>query len=66
MRTTLNIPPQLVEEAQRLLGYTSKTDTVVFSLQELIRHKRIEELKKMAGAVHLELDLPKSRRRSSK
>lgn len=66
MRTSLNIPPELVEEAQRLLGYTSKTDTVIFSLQELIRHGRVEELKKMAGAIHLELDIAKSRRRPSK
>ena len=66
MRTTLNLPLELVKEAQDLLGYTSKTDTVIFSLQELIRKKRIDELKKMAGAIHLELDLNKSRRRPVK
>ena len=66
MRTTLNLPLELVKEAQDLLGYTSKTDTVIFSLQELIRKKRIDELKKMAGAIHLELDINKSRRRPVK
>ncbi|MBI4925330.1 MAG: type II toxin-antitoxin system VapB family antitoxin [Bdellovibrio sp.] len=66
MRTTLDIPQELVEEAQKLLGFKSKTDTVLVSLQELIRRKRIDELKQMAGALHLELDVPSSRRRKSK
>jgi hypothetical protein len=64
MRTTLDIPEPLIEEARRLLGFKSKTDTVVVSLQELIRRKRIEELKAMMGHVRLEIDLPESRRRS--
>jgi Arc/MetJ family transcription regulator len=63
MRTTLDIPEPLLEEAQMLLGTESKSDTVVLSLQELIRRKRIDELKAMMGHVKLEIDLPKSRRR---
>lgn len=63
MRTTLDIPEELIEEARRLLGFKSKTDTVVLSLQELIRRRRIEELKKHLGSVKLELDLAASRRR---
>lgn len=63
MRTTLDIPEPLIEEARTLLGFKSKTDTVVLSLQELIRHKRIDELKSMMGNVRLEIDVPKSRRR---
>lgn len=65
MRTTLDLPQQVIEEAQKILGYTSKTDTVIFSLREIIRRKRIEELKNLAGAVHLDIDLKKSRRRRS-
>ena len=63
MRTTLDLPEPLIEEARRLLGFKSKTDTVVVSLQELVRKKRIEELKSMLGRVKLEIDVPKSRRR---
>jgi len=63
MRTTLDIPETLIEEARRLLGFKSKTDTVVLSLQELIRHKRIEELKEMMGSIRLEIDVARSRRR---
>ncbi len=64
MRITLDIPELLLEEARTLLGCKSKSDAVVLSLQELIRHKRIGELKAMMGHVNLEIDLPKSRRRS--
>jgi Arc/MetJ family transcription regulator len=63
MRTTLDIPERLLEEARMLLGVESKTDAVVLSLQEIVRCKRIEELKAMMGHVKLEIDLPKSRRR---
>jgi Arc/MetJ family transcription regulator len=63
MRTTLDIPEPLIEEARRVLGFKSKTDTVVLSLREMIRRKRIEELKEMMGRVQLDIDLPSSRRR---
>jgi Arc/MetJ family transcription regulator len=63
MRTTLDLPEELIEEARRLLGFKSKTDTVILSLRELIRRRRIEELKNLLGQVHLEIDLDKSRRR---
>ena len=66
MRTTLDIPAPLIEEARRLLGFKSKTDTVIVSLQELIRRRRIEELKSMLGSVQLEISLPESRRRPRK
>ena len=63
MRTTLDLPDGLVEEARVLLGFKSKTDTVVLSLKELIRRRRIEDLKSLMGKVNLEIDLPASRRR---
>jgi len=40
----------LIDEARRVLGFKSKTDTVVLSLQELVRRKRIEELKSLMGS----------------
>ncbi|HVZ71283.1 MAG TPA: type II toxin-antitoxin system VapB family antitoxin [Polyangia bacterium] len=63
MRTTLDLPAQLMDEAQRLLGFKSKTDTVILSLTELVRRRRIEELKSLVGRVDLGLDLDRSRRR---
>ncbi|HEY2293767.1 MAG TPA: type II toxin-antitoxin system VapB family antitoxin [Thermoanaerobaculia bacterium] len=63
MRTTLDIPEPLLEEARHVLGFKSKTATVVLALQELVRKRRIEELKSLLGSVSLEIDIPKSRRR---
>ena len=63
MRTTLDIPEPLLEEARHVLGFKSKTDTVVLALQELVRKSRIEELKSLLGSVRLNIDIPKSRRR---
>lgn len=63
MRTTLDLPAPLLDEAQRLLGFKSKTDTVVLSLTELVRRHRIDELKSLAGRIDLGIDLGRSRRR---
>jgi Arc/MetJ family transcription regulator len=66
MRTTLDLPAELLDEAQRILGFKSKTDPVVLSLTELVRSRRIDELKTLAGRVELELDIDRSRRRPEK
>ena len=66
MRATFDIPEELIEEARKLLGIKSKTDTIVVSLRELIRRRRIDELKERMGTVSLDIDLPNSRRRPRK
>jgi Arc/MetJ family transcription regulator len=66
MRTTLDLPDQLVEEARRMLGFKSKTDTIIFALSELVRRGRIEQLKSMMGSIRLDIDVEKSRRRPTK
>lgn len=63
MRTTLDLPDDLVEEAMKSLQFKSKTDTVVHALRELIRRRRVEELKGLAGKIPLEIDIKRSRRR---
>ena len=63
MRTTLDLPEALVDEAKAMLGYKSKTDTIVFALEELIRRRKLKALREMFGTVRLEVDIPKSRRR---
>jgi hypothetical protein len=63
MRTTLDLPEDLMEEAKKILGYKSKTDTIIFALKELIRRNRIAELKSLMGKINVEIDIPASRRR---
>ncbi|MFN0064430.1 MAG: type II toxin-antitoxin system VapB family antitoxin [Myxococcaceae bacterium] len=63
MRTTLNLPDGLLEEAVRQLRFRSKTDAVILSLQDMIRRKRIEDLKSLFGNIDLQIDIDASRRR---
>ena len=63
MRTTLDLPEGLVEEARDAVGFKSKTDTVVFALKEVVRRSRVEDLKALFGRVQIDLDIAKSRRR---
>ncbi len=63
MQTTLDIPETLIEEARSILGFKSKTDTVIVSLRELIRRHRVQELRELMGSVDLDIDLEESRRR---
>ena len=63
MQTTPDPPAELLEETQRLLGFKSKTHMVVLSLRELKRRRRIDELRDLLGAVKLDVDVAKSRRR---
>ncbi|MEZ5285728.1 MAG: type II toxin-antitoxin system VapB family antitoxin [Vicinamibacterales bacterium] len=63
MRTTLDLPEGLVEEARDAAGFKSKTDTVVYALREVVRRKRLEELKGLFGTMQIEVDIARSRRR---
>lgn len=63
MRTTLDLPEELVEEARTALGFKSKTDTVIVALREFVRRRRLDELKALLGRVELDIDTDASRRR---
>jgi Arc/MetJ family transcription regulator len=61
MRTTLDIPDDLMEKARRAAALQSKRDTVLAGLAELIRKAEREELRAMAGKVDVRVDLKRSR-----
>ena len=46
----------LVEQARNALGFKSKTDTVVFALREVVRRRRVDDLKTLMGRVAFEFD----------
>ncbi len=62
MRTTLDLPDDLLEEARRLSHARSKREVVIAGLEELIRKGRREELRSLAGKVELSVDLSRSRK----
>lgn len=56
MRTTLILPDALVDAAREILGFTSKTDTVVYALREVVRRGRREELSQLLDRVTFDFD----------
>jgi Arc/MetJ family transcription regulator len=62
MRTTLDLPDDLLSEAMRLSKVRTKTGAVILSLQELINRRKIERLRKLKGKLDLDIDLDSLRR----
>jgi hypothetical protein len=56
MRTTLDRPEPLVDEARAALGFRSKTDTVLYALRKVVRRSRVDDLERLIGRVAFEFD----------
>ena len=56
MRTTLILPEALINQARATLGFTPKTDTVVYALREVVRRGRRDGLKALLGRVTFDID----------
>jgi len=57
MRTTLDIPEDLMNEAMKATHINTKTKVIVTALEGLIRKSKISDLKKFKGKVDLDIDL---------
>ena len=57
MRTTLDLPENLLEEAMKTTHIQTKTRVIITALEELIRKSKISELKKFKGKIDLDIDL---------
>lgn len=63
MRTTIDLPDELLERARQATGARTQRETVIAGLEELIRKARREELRRLAGKVPLDIDVASARRR---
>lgn len=63
MRTTMNLPKELLEEAKKCSGAKTKTQAVIWGLEELAKKEKVERLWRLRGKLPLRLDLKKARRR---
>ena len=63
MRTTLDLPENLLNEAMRVTHSETKTAVIVLALEELIRKSKISDLKKFKGKIELDIDLDEIRAR---
>ena len=57
MRTTLDLPEDLLEEAMKTTHIQTKTRVIITALEQLIRRVKISELKKFKGKIDLDIDL---------
>lgn len=62
MRTTMDLPKDLLEEARKICGTKTKTSAVILSLQKLIESKKIEKLRSLRGKLNLNVDLKRLRK----
>jgi Arc/MetJ family transcription regulator len=63
MRTTVDLPEDLLEEARRAVDSKTMRETIVLALKELIKKGKREELRRLAGKIELGIDLSRSRKR---
>jgi Arc/MetJ family transcription regulator len=56
MRATLNIPDELIKEAQEATGSKTKTEAIVIALKEVVRQKKVEELLALRGKIDIDYD----------
>jgi len=63
MRTTLDLPKNLLDEAMKITQTDTKTGVIVLALKELIRKSKIRDLKKYKGKINLDIDLDEVRDR---
>ena len=57
MRTTLDLPDNLVDEAMKVTHIKTKTKVIIIALEELIRKSKLSEIKNFKGKI----DFPKCR-----
>lgn len=63
MRTTIDIPEILINEAMQITNINTKTDVIKEALQNLIQREKVKKIKQYAGKLKLNIDLNKLRKR---
>ncbi len=63
MRTTLDLPVDLIEQAMALSNQRTKTAVIIEALGELIRKHKLQGLKEFKGKVRMDIDLDVLRNR---
>ena len=63
MRTTLDIPEELIKEAMKILGVKTKSDAIKGSLEKLIKSYKRKQLISYKGKIDLDINLSELRDR---
>jgi len=57
MRTTLDIPERLIEDAMKASRIHTKTKVIITALEDLIRKSKLSEIKKFKGKIDVDIDM---------
>lgn len=57
MRTTIDIPEDLMREAMKVTNSSTKTELIKIALKNIIQKNKIKSLKKYKGKIDLNIDL---------
>ena len=57
MRTTLDLPEDLLKRAMKKVGLNTKTGVIILALKELLRKETIANLKSFKGKLNLDINL---------
>jgi Arc/MetJ family transcription regulator len=66
MRTTVDLPEKLIEEARRVTDSKTMRETLILGLKELVNKDKRERLRQLAGKIHIDFDPSISRSRGRK
>ena len=64
MRTTLNLPEQIISEGLKITHLKTKTELITTAVLELIRKHKLTMLKKFKGTIDLKINLDTLRDRA--
>jgi len=56
MRTTLDLNEKLIRELMDVTAAKTKTEAIHQAAAELIRRKKLDQLKSLSGTIHLDLN----------
>ncbi|HMR17936.1 MAG TPA: type II toxin-antitoxin system VapB family antitoxin [Sphingobacterium sp.] len=65
MKTTIDLPKELIDEAVRISGSKSKIEAIKQALQEMIEREKRLKLLNFKGKIDLDIDLAVTRNRVS-
>lgn len=63
MRTTLDLPENLIENAMNITHAKTKTELIKFALENIINQEKRKNIRKYHGKLDLDIDLNELRKR---
>lgn len=64
MRTTLDIPENLLLEAMKVTKARTKTEVIKFALENIIQKNKLKKLKNYRGKIELDINMDLLRKRN--